>query len=55
MTTTSLGSLDVALVRAGPMDDSVPSTVLRQRRATRSTSWNLVSHALEVLVRDLRF
>jgi hypothetical protein len=53
MMTTSLNALDVALAGECPMDDSVPSSVLRRRRTTLVPTWSRVSYALEVLAIDL--
>lgn len=49
----SLDELDGVLNRTYGVNDSVPPTLLRQRRTALTPTWNYVSYAVEVLSLDL--
>jgi hypothetical protein len=49
----SLDELDGVLNRTYGVNDSVPPTLLRQRRTALTPTWNCVSYAVEVLSLDL--
>jgi hypothetical protein len=51
---TSLDEVNGVLNQGYPIDDSVPPTVLRQRRAALTPTWICVSYAIEVLAVDLQ-